>query len=602
MSWSGADAAGRTVSSGMYFLRLRAASAFKDLEGRYGALIKRKDKEPKALRSLAAEMELFAESNPMFAGADGDKARAHKATLEGEADRIEREVLAEQEEQERKLAARERAERIEIERKEVLAKFRAAEGEVLRINEEALDAQLQGSREAGDLWAAYVEGAKKLLSDYAKVREDYKEVEERLAQLRYPVFVTSDPPGAECLVDGQVRGRTPFHLMERPGATVTLVLRRKGFVDAERTGLVAGLLYLDAALERKMLREPLSLGELGVAFGAGKISEPIEPRTRLEFSGDDRIVFVGHGGLLRAYSPADGRLVWQEEPQHEVAAYGDPLADMTLIEGRAILVSSPLGQLRAHSPANGSLIWSTPLDAPATSQPVFKRVFGLVSVGTASGSVYFIDDAGEIQASFKTENPVVTPPYFYGGQICVIGSTDNRLYAINWRSGRVPKELSRLDLGADIVAGPMPFGESLVVGTARGQLHLVDVSQRGELTLRATLGQPTEAAVRGIVVDGNSLFVSVGRTLWSYDAEGKSRWREPFTALGSLTSPYSTLEGAFIYVGDTEGTLYAIGKVDGDTRWRFAIPNKTPITRAPLVVGEELLVPAGGKLYVLAAD
>ena len=583
-------------------LRLRASSSFGELEDRYGALIKRKDKEPKQLRALAAEMELFAESNPFFAGAMADLAARHKSTLESEADRIEREAIIRQEDEERAVAAKARAAKIESERKEILAKFRGAESEVLGVNDEALKAQKLGSREAADLWAAYVEGAKRLLSDYASLREDYPDIEERLAQLRYPVFVTSDPPGAEVLVEDQVRGRTPFHFLERPGTTVNVTLRRKGFLDVERTGVVSGLLYLDAALERKMLRGPLALGELGVAFGAGKVSEPIEPRTQLERSGEDRIVFVGHGGLLRAYSPADGRLVWQEEPHHEVATYGDPLADLTLIESRAILVASPLGQLRAHSPANGSVIWATPLDAPATSQPVFKRVFGLVTVGTASGTVYFIDDAGEVQASFKTENPVVTPPYFYGSQICVIGSTDNRLYAIDWRSGRVPKELSRLDLGADIVAGPLPFGRSLVVGTSHGQVHLIEITQRGELSLRATLGEAQEAAVSGILVDGDSLFFASGRTLASFDVDGKARWREVFTGAGDLTAPYATLEGGLIYVGDTEGTLYAVGKADGDTRWRFGIPSKTPITRAPLVVGEELFVPAGGKLYVLAAD
>jgi len=583
-------------------LRFNANSTFDELQTNYATLVKAKDKRPDKLRSLAAELEKFAVETP-FAGSMAEKARGLKNSLEGEASRIERDEKTRREEEERKKKAAAEAARIAGEREKVLTDYKRAEAGVLQIEDEARNKQQGGSMEAADLWQAYVEGAKKLLKDFAEKRLDHKEIDDRLGQIRFPVFVTSDPSGAEVLVKNVPQGRTPLVLRERPGQTVTVTIRRKGFTEATRTGTVKGALYLDCPLDRKTLRDPLELGQLAVRFGAGKIAEEILPRTSFEASSGDRLVFVGHGGYLRSYSPQSGRLVWTEEEQHAVARYGDPVADLAVIDGRAILAASPMGQLRAHSPGNGSLIWKVQLDAPATSTPVYKRVFKLLAVGTASGSVYLIDDAGEIKSTFQTENPVVSPPYFYGDKICVIGSTDNRLYAVDWRSGRVPKELSRLDLGSDVVVGPQPVGRKLVVGTGNGQVHVITVSQRGKLSLEVSLGEAGPDPVRGIVVDGDALYFTSGSKLSSYDANGKARWSEPFGVAARLTAPYATVEGGMIYVGDARGTLYAVGKAEGESRWRFPIPGEgNSIERPPVKVGEELLVCSGGKIYVLAAD
>jgi outer membrane protein assembly factor BamB len=583
-------------------LRFNATSTFEELKTNYATLVKAKDKRPDKLLSLAAELEKFAVETP-FAGSLAESARGLKSSLEAEAARIKQDEKTRREEEERKAAAKREADRIAKERVKVLADYKRDEAEVLRVEDEARDKQKSGSVEAADLWQAYVEGAKKLLTEYVQKRVDHKEIDERLNRIRFPVFVTSDPSGADVLVKGVSQGRTPLVLREKPGQTVTVTIRRKGFTDATRSGAVKGALYLDCALDRETLREPLELGQLAVRFGAGKIAEEVLPRTSFEAYSGERLVFVGHGGYLRSYSPQSGRMIWAEDQAHAVARYGDPVADLTVIEGRAILVASPLGQLRAHSPGNGSLIWKVQLDAPATSTPVYKRVFKLLAVGTASGSVYLVDDAGEIKSTFQTENPVVSPPYFYGDKICVIGSTDNRLYAVDWRSGRVPKELSRLDLGSDVVVGPQPVGRKLVVGTGNGQVHVIGVSQRGKLSLEVSLGEAGEDPVRGIVVDGDALYFAAGNKLSSYDASGKTRWPEPFAASGTLTAPYTTLEGGMLYVGDSNGTLYAVGKAEGESRWRFPIPGEgNSIERPPVKVGEELLVCSGGKIYVLAAD
>ncbi|MBL4844379.1 MAG: PQQ-binding-like beta-propeller repeat protein, partial [Planctomycetes bacterium] len=587
--------------------RFNAQGTFSELETSYAALIKSKDKRPDKLRALATEMEAFALGDP-FAGGMADRAQELKKSLESEAARIERDEKGRREEAARKKKADEDALRIAGERKKVLGEYRKAEREVIRIEDDSRQAQSEGSSEASDLWQAYVDAAKRLMKDYAQRRLDHKDIDERLSKIRFPVFVTSDPSGAEVIVKGVTRGQTPVVLRERPGTIVSVILRRKGFTDSVRAGTVKDVLYLDAALDRRTLREPLELGTHAVRFGAGKIAEPILPMTPFTPTSNDQLLFVGHGGNLRSYSPQNARQVWATQPQHAVARYGDPVPALMLIEGRAVLVASPLGQLRAHSPGNGSLIWRVDLDAPATSPPIFKRVFGLVAVGTASGSVYLINDGGEIKSTFQTENPVVSPPYFYGDRICVVGSTDNRLYAIEWRDAkgeprRVPKELSRLDLGSDVVAGPQPLGPKLVVGTASGQVHVIKISQRGKLTLETSLGPAGPDPVAGIVVEGDSLYFSAGNRLTSYNAKGKARWSEPFVVSATLTAPYTTLEGGMIYVGDKAGTLHAIAKVDGESRWRFPIPGEdSSIERPPVKVGEELLVFSGGKIYVLAAD
>ncbi|HBP19425.1 MAG TPA: hypothetical protein DEA08_16755 [Planctomycetes bacterium] len=244
------------------------------------------------------------------------------------------------------------------------------------------------------------------------------------------------------------------------------------------------------------------------------------------------------------------------------------------------------------------------LDSPATSKPIYKRVFHVIAVGTASGRVYFVSDSGDVRGSFGTDNPVTTPPYFYGDRFCLIGSTDNRLYCVDWKE-KVPKELHRIDLGSDVVAGPVPLGRRLLVGTSSGQVHLISVSSAGQLKDEQLLGEAGTSAVKGIQVAGEKFYFTAGRRLFAGtndDAGARLTWKAPFNAPADLSEPRVPFEGDMIYVGCEDGTLYAVDKNTGEVRWRFSVPGEVPIHHAPLISGSELYVVAGDRIHVLAAD
>jgi outer membrane protein assembly factor BamB len=596
----------------VFLFRFMAQSNYSTLKAQYDTVMREDSENKQAMRTLADNLTEFAATTMLSPGLAEDarglskKLQDHVVTLEQAA---ADETTRKREEEERLQALKDEKDR----REALLREARASFSELTDLRESAEGAeQANDNATAYTSWTSYVERGKIFLSEYSANKETYEELAKMLAQIRYPVFVNSDPPGAEILVGGRTQDKqTPARLEVVPGVELKIAVRREGFLDQDKTRRIDGVTHFEFSLLRQELREAMSFGRLKIPFGGGREEEDLLPAHALVVvegaaqRSEAFVYFVGHGGNLRGYSLKDrGRLRWGlDAKSHGIGAYGDPTPSLCVVPDKAILAASMRGYLSAHSPQSGAPIWpnSIRLDAPATSPPVYKRVFNLIAVGTASGRVYFVSDVGEVKGSFPTENPVVAPPYFWGNRICLIGSTDNRLYSVDWRQ-TIPKELHRIDLGADVIAGPVPIGPRLLVGTSAGQVHLVSVDRAGKLTHEKTVGGSTDSPVSGIRVVGDKFFFTSGRQLFAASSDGTPLWKEPFNAPKTLTAPLVPFEGDLVYAGCEDGTLYAVDKQTGEVRWPFSVPEATPIRFPPFVVGRELFVVAGSRIHVLAAD
>ena len=554
--------------------------------------------DPATLQALAGEVDQFLASNwaPMLtaeatslrnACADGAK-RAQVA--QGEALKLK--------------AAREEAE------KKRLLEQQEREGKVVQARKQL--EQLESLRQKQD-WNLYAELARQVVKDYDQIPE----LQAQLAAVRMPVLCTSEPPGAELFLDG---GTAPEGRTESASAPVVvwvkvapvkLLARIRGFDEVVFQGdpRVQGLLTFHATLQRS-LRRQIDLGEVKSPIGNRLVNEPLlavsEPQLDGSRSGGV-LYFVGHDGFVRAMSLQLERAtpVWAPGPAHKVGEYGDPVPPVKVVPGQVLVVPSLLfGTVSAHDPANGGQrIWTAPLGAPVTSQPAYSQPNRVIAAGLATGEVVFLaDQTGHELWRFETENQVNTTPFFLGQNLVLIGSSDNRLYVLDWRAKR---ELGRLDLGADVVVGPLPFGRHLVCGTGDGAVSVIDAldPQNPRLVARIAPG-PAGASVRGVAVKDEVIYFSAGTELRavrvSKDGQVKELWARPFVSPSPLSAPAAAENS--VYVGALDGTLVALDAVSGEVLWRFRTTGRGGIRHPVIVVDNELFVMSGNQVIVFKAD
>lgn len=454
--------------------------------------------------------------------------------------------------------------------------------------------ELERLKEAKD-WRNYTD---KLL----EIEQAYREVlPDEVNALRMPVFVTSYPSGATATLNDGTSTETPGMLWVRPHQQVELTFEKAGFTSETRTDEATKFLAFDASLNR-LVRRTLRLGLTEVKLGPSLKEEALIPVHALQVDvGTGVAYYVGHDGTLRDMPLGGrGRAPWAvTELDHRIGVYGDPTPQLVLIPGHVILVSSLLGRVSAHTPSNaGQRAWDCEIGSAVTSPPGYHSA-GVLAVGTLDGDVVFINEnSGHELWRFKTQNMVVSAPYFARKELAVVGSTDNRLYAVNWEQKGKP--LSVLDLGDDVLLGPVPIGRRLLVATADGVLHVIELdSKTGRMkVLQRT--EPGPAHLGGLVVDGSRVFFSRGKELHGYElVDGllKRLW-EPVKAGGQLTAACAR-EG-LVYVGADDGVLYAVRQETGEVYWRHE--TRASIEQPPFVYGSELFVPCRNELIVLQAD
>lgn len=588
-------------------LNVMARSSLTTLSTQYDEAMANSETSTADLQGLKDKLLAWKGTNLL---APKDKADGMLKILE---DKITRQKTADAEARQRELAGRKAAAKLKKKRllkQQLLEDAKKASGELSELREQALE-QMGRNEDSSETWASFMKVANKFLEQAVSKRQDYPELERYLADVKFPIFVTSNQAKADIYLNGnptKIKTGESRPVWVTPSAEYTIRVTKRGFNDFDSGVLTATKQgYVTATLTRKELRGKLKFGRLAIRFGPRTTDEPIVPVHPLaltQAAGKGVAYFVGRGGYLRAFSlKGEGKPLWHKPPQ--VAEYGDPTPSLFVEPNRIVLVSSLTGHLNAHEPTEGSQLWSTDLGSPVTSPPFYKRAWKIIAVGTAAGDVVFLREEGQVKGRFPTQNPVVSAPYFHGDRFCVAGSTDHRVYSIDWRTNRSPVEVDRLDLGSAVVVGPTKARSMLLVGTEQGQVHAITIDKKGKIkrAKNGVFGREQGRPVTSIVVIGDRVYFTVGRRLYCYELDGRAAWGgKPFEAPSKLTPLLAEGNQSLIYVASLDGMLHAVDRSSGESKWTFKTSLDKGMHLPPFVVGDELYVPAGNKIHVLAAE
>jgi outer membrane protein assembly factor BamB len=153
--------------------------------------------------------------------------------------------------------------------------------------------------------------------------------------------------------------------------------------------------------------------------------------------------------------------------------------------------------------------------------------------------------------------------------------------------------------------GPVPIGRNLLVGTAKGQLQLIEVPASGKLRVLRRFAEVGTKPVSGIEVAGaDTLFFTVANKLHAFKIDGTPLWDTPFTnGEERLTAPVisSDPSSVLVYVGTSNGYLLAIERETGKVRWTYEVPSEE-IHVPAMIVDDELYVVGKDAVHILSTD
>jgi outer membrane protein assembly factor BamB len=309
----------------------------------------------------------------------------------------------------------------------------------------------------------------------------------------------------------------------------------------------------------------------------------------------DDMLYVGSAdGNLYAVDASSGKERWHF-PAGAGIASSPAVVDGTVYVG--VGDSTMNAFVLAVDAATGRERWRLDVEGPVVSAPLVAD--GAVYIGTNAGVLYGIDaGSGEERWQFAAGSTIWAAPSYADGTV-FFGSWDTNAYAIDaatgaerWRfaaEGPIWAAAPVVDgvvyvasKGDDMAGRPFRlFALDAADGTTRWQVDLPHSNNLAPLT-----GQDAVAVGGGVVLYMHQFI------LHAFDAQtGTERWQAPVPVPTSLFEQPVAGDGLVVFPG-TKGALAAVDAAGGATRWQLTLG--TADLSWPVI--------AGGMVYVGATD
>lgn len=223
---------------------------------------------------------------------------------------------------------------------------------------------------------------------------------------------------------------------------------------------------------------------------------------------------------------------------------------------------------------SGDLVWKFATRGGIASSPVVDENSKLVIFGSEDYTLYALDfRSGRISWTFNTKDRVRGTPRIAHEHV-FFGSDDGKVYALGIANGRY---LWNYDMNAPVRSRPFVTNELVIVGAESGEIIALGLSGARKWSYRTKRG-----VISSPYVDMNEGIVYVGSTdgfMYALDvANGYNSWR--FRTQGPIISSPIEHKG-YIYFGSADGNLYCLNAQTSRERWKFA--TEKPIVSSPII-------------------
>ncbi len=330
-----------------------------------------------------------------------------------------------------------------------------------------------------------------------------------------------------------------------------------------------------------------SLWSKDVGVGLSEAFVDLQPA----LTGTD-IVTVDREGQLTSLDPQSGNINWQVELETTITGgigYGEGL----------LIVGDNSGEIFVLDEQNGALKWKKKLSSVMLSAPLVQDE--VLMVRTGDGRIYGLDaENGSQLWVYDRGVPVLTlrgnsSPLMGGGELLFTGFDSGKVAAVGVKHGRllweanaaVARGRSDLERLVDIDGNMILIGRVLYVVTYQGRIVAIDALKGDILWAREM------SSYAGLAADDRHLYVTDSDSnLWAVDrVSGDMLWKQEKLAYRKLTAPVSV--GDYVLVGDFEGYVHVLSRLDGDIIGREKI-NSKGFHVQPVADGETVYIYGNG--------
>ncbi len=319
----------------------------------------------------------------------------------------------------------------------------------------------------------------------------------------------------------------------------------------------------------------------------------------------DGVVYFGsRDHKFYALEAATGALKWAFQG-------GSWFESSPAVVGGVVYVGCNDGKLYAIDAATGNKIWEFQMRYATRSSPAVAD--GMVYIGNDDGYLYAVDAAsGKLIWRGDTGKEVSSSPAVSRG-VVIVGSNDGLCYSFNAKNGRSMLEFRTVSF---FYASPAIKDGIAYIADASGFFYALDISKRNWLwenkvrhywnVLYVYGVAPRPSTVSGYVwstylgfgirsttsatIVENNAYLGAGNSVVAIDlTEQKTAWTFN-TGDKVLSTP--VVVGNMLFVGASDGHLYALDKSTGQKLWDIATGDE--ITASPAV--------ADGVIYIGSED
>ena len=328
------------------------------------------------------------------------------------------------------------------------------------------------------------------------------------------------------------------------------------------------------------------------AFGGvqWRLPTPAPVRSSPTIAGN--LLYIGSaGGTLYAIDVKTGDVKWKRD-------VGSAIMSTPAVANGRVFVTGYDGSLRALGAADGRPLWTFRSGKPIRlawgfesgetyiSSPALAG--SLVLFGSRDGNLYAVDaTTGRERWRYAAGARLYSSPAVANGAVFV-GGQDGVLHAVALSDGKLKWQfrtegttLHSADFGFDrtTIQSSPAVGQGIVyVGARDGFLYAVDAitgQLRWKMDHKVSWVNSSPAVYDGLVYAGSS---DAHFTQAVDAATGEERWR---VASNRIVWSSPAVDSATVYVGEGDGTLYALNRRTGAERWRYRVAGR--IMSSPVV-------------------
>ncbi len=297
-------------------------------------------------------------------------------------------------------------------------------------------------------------------------------------------------------------------------------------------------------------------------------------------------------GVARSELPQELDVLWEFKVKK--GAFEGTAAIVTDPDdpGRQVVYIGDLdGKVHAIDLKDGQLIWEFGGSIGFGTAPAVKD--GKIFIGDLDGIFYCLDSKGNELWRYETEGEINSSANFFE-EIVIFGSQDVHLYALHRETGELKWKYESKD---QIRCSITVAGDRAFVSGCDGYFHVVNLNDGtgvGTTEIYSPTGS-TPAALGSMVYFGNQS----GQFFAVDSREIKTEWiREPQSEGDSIVGG-GAVTSKHVVFGSRSRNVVSLNPKTGEENWKVTL--KAKVDSSPVIVGECVYVGStDGRLYALS--